>query len=75
MKNKLFFHILIDLCIAFSLLFLDGLRRKRKEVKKLCKKLDDTQSSIQAIEFSVELLGERYNDLSNSVKSLRPNES
>jgi hypothetical protein len=39
MKNKLFFHILIDICIAFSLLFLDGLRRKRKEVKNYAKSL------------------------------------
>lgn len=62
MKNKLFLHILIDVCLAFGLLFLDELRRKRKEVKKLCKKLDDTRSSIQAIEVDVEILGEKIND-------------
>lgn len=75
MKNKLFLHILIDVCLAFGLLFLEESRKKRKEVKKLCKKLDDTQSSIQAIEIDVELLGENYKGLNNSLKYIRSNES
>lgn len=70
MKNKLFLHILIDVCLAFGILFLDELRKKRKEVKKLCKKLDDTRSSIQAIELDVELLGDRYKKLSDSFTGL-----
>ena len=74
MKSKLFFHLLIDIGIAFGLLFLDELRRKRKEVKKLCKKPDDTRSSIQAIEVDVEMLGENFKELSNSLKYLRTHE-
>jgi hypothetical protein len=69
MKNKLFFHLFIDVCIAFGLLFLDGLRRKRKEVKNLCKKLDSIQSSIQGIEIDVELLGANYKGFHHSLKN------
>lgn len=69
MKNKLFFHILIDVCLAFGLILLDELRRKRKAVKKFCKKLDDTQSSIQAIEVDVEILGEKFKDINDYLRA------
>ncbi len=68
MKNKLLYHIIIDLCMFSGILFLDGLRRTRKEIKKLRKNLEDTQSSIQGLELSVELIEQRLSDNPNYLK-------
>jgi len=71
MKNKLLCHLIIDLSIASGLLLLDESRKKRKEIKKFSKKLDDTLSSIQGIEMNVELLEQSYKELNNSLKNLK----
>lgn len=73
MNNKLVYHILIDVCMTSGLLFLNELRRKRKVVKKLYKKLDNTQSSIQAIEFDMEMLREDYLKLNHSLEMFKVN--
>lgn len=65
MKNKLLCHIIIDISIASGLLLLDELRRKRKEIKKLNQKLDETKSSIQGIEIEVELINDSLKLLSS----------
>lgn len=69
MKNKLLYHMIIDISIASGLLLLDELRRKRKEIKKLNQKLDETNSSIQGIELNVELMEQSYKGLNNSLKN------
>lgn len=67
MKNKLLYHMIIDISIASGLLLLDKLRRRRKEIKKSNYKLDETKSSIQGIEINIELIN-------NSLKLLVPKE-
>ncbi|WP_124068041.1 hypothetical protein [Clostridium sp. E02] len=75
MKNKLFYHMMIDISIASGFLLLDELRKRRKEIKKLNKKIERTQSSIQGIEFDVELMEQSYKELINSIKTHYPKES
>lgn len=68
MKNKLLYHIIIDLCMLSGILFLNELSQRRKEIKKFNKKLDETQSSIQGLELSVELIEQRLSDNPNYLK-------
>jgi len=75
MKNKLLYHMIIDISIASGLLFLDELRKRRKEIKKLNQKLDETKSSIQAIEMNVEFVEQGYKELNNSLKHLSRKEN
>ncbi|WP_318064974.1 hypothetical protein [Clostridium boliviensis] len=56
-------------------MFLDELRRRRKEIKKLNQKLDETKSSIQGIELSVEIMEQGYKEINNSIKHLPPKET
>lgn len=71
MKNTLFCHVLIYVGIVSCVIFLEEQRKRRKALKQLTKKLDETMSSIQAMEFDVELLGENYKKLNNSLKHLK----
>ena len=59
MKNKLLYHIIIDLCMLSGILLLNDLSQRRKEIKKLNKKLDETKSSIQGLELNCELIAQR----------------
>ena len=67
--------MIIDISIAFGLLFLDEQRKRRKEIKKLNKKLDETKSSIQGIELNVEFMEQGYKELINSINHHYPKES
>lgn len=62
MKNKLLYHIIIDLCMLSGILFLNELSQRRKEIKKVNKKLDETRSSIQGLELNCELIAQRLDN-------------
>lgn len=46
MNNKLLHHIIIDLCMFSGIFIFSEFRRRRKEIKEINKKLDDTQASM-----------------------------
>ena len=69
MKNKMFYHLLIDVGLASGLIFLYMKRKERKEIKKIGNKLDEFKGNIRDIELDVEIIGDNVEDIKKSLPS------
>lgn len=69
MKNKLFYHLLIDVGLSIGIIFLNEKRKERNEIKKVNKKLEEVKSAFQNIEIDVEIIGENVKETKKYLTS------